>query len=76
MIPNIEIETLNYKDVSKQNSAGIDALLTGYRITGAELIDYPLTDGILLYLQGKGENKKVLEIGLNWDGDFEINLSD
>lgn len=56
------LDTTNWKNL---DGARLDEILTGCTITGAEPIDYPLTDGFILYLR----NAEGQEMALNVDGD-------
>lgn len=55
--------------------------IEGSTITGAEPIDYPLTDGLIIYLTGRSGRQLALEIGADPDADptegnpFYINLA-
>ena len=57
MIPAQDFESLNFSEL---DGSTLDKLLTGSRITGAEPIGYPVTDGAVFYLQGEQGNKSVL----------------
>ena len=56
--------------------------IAGSTITGAEPIDYPLTDGLIIYLIGKSGRQLALEIGADPDTDptegnpFYINFAE
>lgn len=56
--------------------------IEGGTITGAEPIDYPLTDGLIIYLTGRSGRQLALEIGADPDADptegnpFYINLAE
>lgn len=43
----------------------LEEILRGQTIAGAEPIDYPLTDGAILYLIGKDGKLSALEIGVD-----------
>ena len=47
--------------------------LTGMQITGAELINAPLTDGIILYMSNGDGKKYALEIGADPDAEADEN---
>ncbi len=69
MVPyNLAIERLAFQ---KLDSAKLDDLLTGCTITGAEPVDYPVTDGFLLYLIDKTGRRFVLSIDRAEDEDFQ-----
>lgn len=59
MVPDVAIERLDFQLL---DSAKVDDLLTGCKITGAEPVDYPVTDGFLLYLIDKTGRRFVLSI--------------
>lgn len=58
MIPERDYTGLRYDGI---DGADLDNLLSGMEITGAEPIDYPLTDGVVLYLRGK-RGKMIIEV--------------
>lgn len=51
----------------KTDGARLDKLLTGCTITGAELIDYPFTDGVIIYM--KNEKGRALALQIESDPD-------
>ena len=59
MVPDVAIERLDFQ---KLDAEQLDDLLTGCTITGAEPVDYPVTDGFLLYLIDKTGRRFVLSI--------------
>ncbi len=52
----------------------LDAVLKDCRILGAEPINYPVTDGIIIYMESKSGDRLALEIGN--DTDFYISLAE
>ena len=48
MIPAQDFESLNFSEL---DGSTLDKLLTGSRITGAEPIGYPVTDGAVFYFE-------------------------
>ena len=51
----------------------LEEILRGQTIAGAEPIDYPLTDGAILYLTGKDGKLSALEIGVDiYNDDSQI----
>ena len=66
MIPSADIESLSF---TKLDGEALDDLLSGSQITGAEPIDYPLTDGVLLYLKTPDGRDAVLLIEQDPAGD-------
>ena len=65
MIP-IDDNTYNnliWEDVDGQN---LDSLLQGLQIIGAEPIDYPLTDGVVIYAKDTRTDKLIIiDIGVD-----------
>lgn len=57
MIPSADIESLSFTELDGEK---LDGLLSGSMITGAEPIDYPLTDGVILYLKTADGRDAVL----------------
>ena len=43
----------------------LQTLMEGKKIIGAEPIDYPLTDGVILYLTGDDKELTAVEIGID-----------
>ena len=68
MIPDVAIERLDFQ---KLDAEQLDDLLTGCTITGAEPVDYPVTDGFLLYLIDKTGRRFVLSIDRVDDDDYQ-----
>ena len=49
----------------KINAGRLNGLLSGCQIVGAEPVDYPATDGITLYLEGKDGKRYILDAVVN-----------
>jgi len=60
MIPAEDIGGLIWSNI---DGAKLDELLSGCKICGSEPIDYPNTDGVLIYIKDKKGDMAVLEIG-------------
>ena len=58
-----EDKDYNNLEYSPVDGEALDALIEGMEVIGAEPIDYPLTDGITIYLRAKDGSTKALEIG-------------
>lgn len=59
------------------NNSSIDQLLTGAVITGAEVVDFPATDGAILYLQLPGGRKAAMAFATDiYDYPFRDNDDD
>lgn len=59
IIPKYNSEDLKHKQVQEQH---IDKLIEGYTVIGCETINYPVTEGIILYLEDRLGKPKVLTI--------------
>ncbi len=70
MKPAIDPADLLWEPAEAQTVA---EAIAGGTITGAEPIDYPLTDGLILYLTGKSGNQLALDIGAVPDGGPDTN---
>lgn len=67
------LEEVEHKPVG---GADLDSLVNGCVIVGAEPIDYPLTDGAIIYLKEKSGAVLALELGAGPDnGEFYIKLA-
>ena len=66
---NLEWETLD--------GMTIDALIAGAEIVGAEPVDYPMTDGLVIYMKTKSGELWTLNIGYDpyTEEELEIPLS-
>ena len=58
----IPIEDISGLDFAELDGMKLDELLSRARITGAEPINYPLTDGIILYIQDPQKRRAALLI--------------
>lgn len=58
-----EDEDYNNLEYAPVDGEALDALIAGMEVIGAEPTDYPLTDGVTIYLRGKDGNIKALDIG-------------
>ena len=65
MIPEILMDEKVYDNLRREDVDGLklDKLIEGMTVIGSEPIDYPLTDGIDIYLRGKDGAIYALEIG-------------
>ena len=65
MIPEILMDEKVYDYLSWEDVDGLklDTIIEGMTVIGSEPIDYPLTDGIDLYLKDKNGDIYALEIG-------------
>ena len=65
MIPEILMDAKVYDNLRWEDVDGLklDKLIEGMTVIGSEPIDYPLTDGIDIYLRGKDGFIYALEIG-------------
>lgn len=61
------LDGLPWLALENQTRDGLTYLLNGLTITGAEPIDYPLTDGMILYLQTPDGQRYALDTGLEID---------
>lgn len=59
MIPMVDLRELDFAELDGKK---LNVLLNRARITGAEPIDYPVTDGVVLYIQDPQKRKAVLVI--------------
>lgn len=66
MILSVDIESLSFTDLDGET---LDGLLRGSMITGAEPIDYPVTDGVILYLKTADGRDAVLIVEQDPRGD-------
>ncbi len=53
------------KDFAPVDGEKLDELISGCTIVGAEPIDYPCTDGALLYLKDGSGALAILELGVD-----------
>jgi hypothetical protein len=62
MIPitDTEFNRLSWEQV---DGLTVDRLITGLEVVGAEPTDYPVTDGLTIYLKDKEGNITALDIG-------------
>jgi len=62
MIPlsDNKFDRLSWEQVDGQK---VDSLITGLEVVGAEPIDYPVTDGLIIYLKDTEGNTTALDIG-------------
>lgn len=51
----------------------LDALISNYTVVGTEPIDYPLTDGFIIYLKAAAQPLLVIEIVTGEDGLLQVN---
>ena len=58
----IPIEDISGLDFVELDGMKLDGLLSRARITGAEPIDYPATDGAILYIQDPQKRRAALVI--------------
>ena len=58
-----EDEDYNNLEYSPVDGEALDALIEGMEVIGAEPTDYPLTDGITIYLRASDGSIKALDIG-------------
>lgn len=65
MIPEILMDAKVYDNLRWEDVDGLklDKLIEGMTVIGSEPIDYPLTDGIDIYLRGKDGFIYAFEIG-------------
>lgn len=64
------LEWAEWKEIDGKE---LDEILRGKTVAGAEPIDYPLTDGAILYLTGKDGSLSALEIGVDiYNDDSQI----
>ena len=59
-LPDNEFNRLSWEQVDGQK---VDSLITGLKVVGAEPINYPITDGLIIYLKDTEGNITVLDIG-------------
>ena len=57
-----EDEAYNNLEYSPVDGEALDALIEGMEVIGAEPTDYPLTDGITIYLRASDGSIKALDI--------------
>lgn len=60
MISDEEFNGLSWENIDGRE---LEALISGRRVRGVEPIDYPLTDGIIIYLQDNSGGLLALEVG-------------
>lgn len=60
VIDNRTFDGLNFE---RTDGANLDGELTGCRVLGVEAIDYPLTDGLIFYLEAPTGERFALEVG-------------
>ena len=53
----------------------IGGVIAGLEVLGAEPVDYPLTDGIVIYLKDKRGGKLALDLSTQEDGGLDVYLS-
>lgn len=81
VINEAEFDGLEWKNIEFKNQNDADKLFTGCTIIGAECIDFPCVDGLILY--GRGENGmiKVFDIScvpfdLENENVLQVNVAD
>lgn len=59
-----EIEADVFDNLEWENIDGmeLDKMIEGLTVIGAEPVDYPATDGVIIYLQGKNKHIIAIEI--------------
>ncbi len=65
-----KIDNLSWEEVDGEQ---LQSIIEGLTVCGAEPIDYPLTDGAIIYLTGKGK-LIALELGTNYEAANENGL--
>ena len=70
MIDDKMFDALEWEEVDGMK---LNELVAGQILTGTEPVDYPATDGVLLYLQDSTGAQTVIEIGQDpYEGFFYI----
>ena len=73
MIEDNTFNSLNWRSVDWEK---LNELISGWTVCGAEPIDYPLTDGAIIYLKDSNGNLAALELGQEPDGEsFYIQIA-
>jgi len=67
MRPAIEESAFNALEWRAIDGEKIDEALTGATVIGAEPVDYPETDGLIIYLRGRSGAAFALEAGAEYD---------
>lgn len=72
MIPlsDNKFDRLSWEQVDGQK---VDSLITGLEVVGAEPVDYPVTDGLIIYLKDTEGNITALDIGNTYTEDPDEN---
>lgn len=60
MISDKDFNNLSWDSI---NGEKLNELISGWTVCGAEPIDYPLTDGAIIYLKNKNGEYAALELG-------------
>lgn len=60
-------DSLSWENVDGRQ---LDGLITGWTVFGAEPIDYPITNGAIIYLRDASGNLAALELGQEPGGDM------
>lgn len=72
----IPIEDISELDFVELDGKKLDGLLSRARITGAETIGYPVTDGVILYIQDPQKRRAALAIEADPEEDhFTIKIA-
>lgn len=66
MITDEVFDSLSWKNVDGQQ---LNGLITGWTVCGAEPINYPITDGAIIYLRDASGNLAAIEMGQEPGGD-------
>jgi len=74
MIP-VTDEVFNNLEWETLDGMTVDALIAGAEIVGAEPTDYPLTDGLTIYIKSKSGELCALDIGYDPYTEEELELS-
>lgn len=74
MIPETLYSAHFYSGHVHLNNDILDKILTGAKITGAETMNFPDTDGYILYLKYPDGSRAVLSFELNVDIDIDRDL--
>ena len=59
-------DSLSWENVDGRQ---LDGLITGWTVFGAEPIDYPITNGAIIYLRDASGNLAAIEMGQEPGGD-------
>ena len=72
----IPIEDISGLDFSELDAMKLDGLLSGNRIIGAEPINYPATDGVIIYARDSQKREAAFLIEIDPEsGEFSIKFS-